>query len=422
MSLDKHSLHTPLQPWLQSPRWYIGYSGGLDSTVLLHLLGAMARDTGLPPLCALHVNHQLSAEANSWQQQCAAQCNAQGIEFRAELVTVEERGSGLEAAAREARYQVFEKYLGANECVLLAHHRDDQVETFFLRLLRGAGIEGLAAMAAQRPLGQGQLLRPLLSYTRSALESYAAAHKLSWIEDESNRDNSLDRNFLRRQVLPQLAERWPGYRDRIATSTENLRDYAEDLRSEFEPELQLRMAEAFGEQTLSLAGWHGFSELRQRQLLRSWLQKLDQYSPDRKALCEFVRQLRESDDQAHPLLTCASYQLRRYRECLYLSPVNTMPPVNPTFATASGTGIRAELGDELRVIVRQGGERCRPSGRSRSQTVKKLLQEYGVPPWLRESLPLVLNRQDQVVAVANLWVCEGFEAGPGQAGLELVWR
>ncbi len=407
---------------MQSARWYIGYSGGLDSTVLLYLLADMMRKVDLPPLCALHVNHQLSASATTWRDHCAAQCDALEIEFRAELVVVNETGQGPEAAAREARYRVFEEQLGAGECVLLAHHQDDQVETFFLRLLRGAGVEGMAAMPAQRTLGQGQLLRPLLFHSRSVLESYATAHKLSWIEDESNRDNSFDRNYLRRQVLPLLAERWPSYRERVAAATENLRDYAADLQTELEPELQLRMGKAFGEPTLSLTDWHSFDAANQRQLIRLWLKKLGHYAPDRRSLSEFVRQLRESGDRAQQQLHNQNYQLRRYQTCLFLSPVDASLVEDPYFVPRSGAGIRAELEDELHVIARRGGERCRPSGRAHSQTIKKLLQEYGVPPWLREDLPLVLNRQDEVVAVANLWVCEGFEAAEEEAGLELVWR
>jgi len=214
---------------LAAPQILVGLSGGLDSVVLLKLLcEVVAADK----ITAVHVNHGLSPNATSWQQHAEAVCDALGVACHSETVAVVAAGEGLESAAREARYTVFERLLVADGLLLLAHHADDQVETVLYRLLNGAGSKGLAGIPAQRAVGNGRLIRPLLTQPKTALHNYAIANNLSWVDDESNQREHHDRNYLRHGVVPALAKRWPNYFQRIGRSAQ-LSDEADQLSTLF---------------------------------------------------------------------------------------------------------------------------------------------------------------------------------------------
>lgn len=189
-----------LAPWRNAPAWHIAFSGGLDSTVLLHLLANLAKTEKLPTLDAVHVHHGLQAAADAWPAHCQSVCDALGVPLRVMRVQVR-AGASLERAARDARYQAFSEVVGAGEVLLIGQHRDDQAETLLFRLLRGAGVQGLAAMPMQRALAGGHLLRPLLRSSRAQLQAYAEEHQLTWIEDPSNADPRFSRNYLRHRVF-----------------------------------------------------------------------------------------------------------------------------------------------------------------------------------------------------------------------------
>ncbi len=420
MSLDLSAFKACLEPHLQSPRWLIAYSGGVDSTALLYALWLWSKEQQLPELVAFHVNHHLSPLSTDWQRHCAAQCEALGISLIEHEVQVEIDGYGKEAAARDARYELFIEELRADELLLLAHHSDDQAETLLLRLMRGAGLEGLTAMPQVRAIGAGMLARPLLPYSREQLRAWAVQQGLDWIEDDTNVDTSIDRNFLRHDVLPILEQRWPAYRGNMLKAIDNLIDNQQLLQRYLQPQLEARAGLAYGVPTLSLAGWEQLDGIEQAALLRSWLQLHQCPLPDRSVLTEFLRQVVESQPGAQPELRRPEYCVSRYREQLFLR--NSAHPPQPCLQRVPGGGINPALEPELSIVSRRGGERCQPSGRSRSQSLKKLLQEYGLPTWQREALPLVVNANGDIVAVADLWVCSGFEAGQGEAGLQLVWR
>ncbi len=439
MSLISEHLLQSLQPWQDAPCCWVGLSGGLDSTVLIHLL-ASCRDAGAcPPLKAIHVNHGLSVDAGAWAEHCQSLCDSLGIELQVRSVQVQRSGSGLEAAAREARYAVFEELVGPGELLCLAHHADDQVETFFLRLLRGAGTHGLSAMPRQRSLGAGELLRPLLDYPRETLENYAFEQRLAWVDDDSNRDESLDRNYLRRRVLPALEERWPGYRSGVINSVAAVTEAEQTLSAQESVLLDAGQRSAFGEPILNLSPLEHCTAQQTCRLLRRWLLDEGVQPPGRNQLEEFVRQLQGSDPASGPSLLQPTYQLHRYRDELHLLPVlsalpsagwsdiepggrNSWPGVGQLQMVISGSGLlRLPADGRWRVGFRQGGERCRPLGRRHSQSLKKLLQESAVPPWWRDRIPL-LWEGDELAAVANLWVCEGFQAGDGEQGCDIRWN
>ena len=409
MPLSPADLLEALQPCRERRRWLLGLSGGLDSVVLLHLLFELRKRENLPPILAIHVNHQLSSSASSWSKHCQRLCKKLEMEVEVRTVEVKPGGRGPEAAARDARYQVFEELVQENETLLLAHHLDDQVETFFLRLLRGAGTQGLSGMPARRNLASGELFRPLLRFQRQQLLEYASAHKLEWVEDDSNTDTRLNRNYLRQQVLPLLEQRWPGYRKSVIRGVDAIREAEGQLRAKQGDRLPAAMGWDFGEATLQLAVLENFRAEDASRLLRSWLKRLDLPIPGHDQLREFLQQLREAGADKKPELHTASYAVRRYRDKLYASrsfvkeALLVGQRLRPgqglalpgrgrlDLHLAKGAGIRADVAADMEVGFRDGGERCHPAGRDHSQSLKKLLQEYGVPPWWRDRLPLLVS-------------------------------
>lgn len=443
MSFSAALLAKNLPGFQPGQRLWVGFSGGLDSCVLLHALASLKLPVSL---CALHINHQLSPNAQDWQQHCAAVAAELGVNFFAERVTVERTGRGLEEAARAARYAAFVRHIQTDECLVTAHHADDQAETLLLRLLRGAGPRGLAAMSPRRPLGVGYLLRPMLEFTREELEYYAQVHKLRWVEDESNRDTDYDRNFLRQSVLPLLRQRWPQLRRRFIHTAELCAENewllmeiaAEDLATaDVRPE---RLGQSINLETISQ-----WSVSRRHNLLRQWLRAQDLETPERTQLAQVEQQLITGRADAEAAVNWGKVVLHRYRGRLYVVPAAALYRYGAAAIVTVGTGdmdtllpdgghlrfeyvervsgagyLRADLPD-LSLRWRQGGERCQPEGRAHSQTLKKLLQEYALEPWWREQLPLIYCGE-QLAAAGDLWICKGFSASPGQPGYRLSWQ
>lgn len=436
-------------------RWWVAYSGGLDSAVLLH--GLVAANPAVP-VRALHVHHGLSAFADQWQAHCEAQCAALGVELTVEKVTVTAAGRGVEDAARRARYQAFERHLLPGDGLLLAHHQDDQAETLLLRLLRGSGPRGLAGMAAQRPVGAGTLFRPLLEVPRAQLERQAQQWALSWVDDDSNQSVVFDRNYLRLQVLPAVQQRWPDFARQWQHSA-SLCSEAEQLQQDIAAEDWQRAGwrpERLGS-SVDLAYLQGVSAFRRGNVIRYWVEHgLEHGSeeqqcelPERVHLQEIEEQLIAGRQDSMAVVSWGSVQLRRFRQRLYLLSVGVVRGVrgqdrSHTDRSDRENGVQwdgrqpliwggwrlslepVETGGFRRpaqgftVRSREGGERCHPVDRPHSQTLKKLLQEADVEPWLRSQLP-VLTVDGHIAVVADLWFCRGWEAAPGQ-GYRLCWR
>jgi tRNA(Ile)-lysidine synthase len=424
-----------LKPYLSLPRWWIAYSGGVDSHVLLHAISQLRdADKNIPPLAAVHINHQLNPKASEWAQHCQAVCAQLGIELLIEKVDVaRDSGAGIESAARSARYAAFERHVQQNEVLLQAHHADDQVETLLLRLLRGSGISGLTAIPAARALGRGRLLRPLLNASRADILDYARRHHLSWVEDDSNQNADFDRNFLRLRVLPQLAERWPAYRSTLARVIEQAGEAEQLLDALAAQDFAAARAE---DNTVSTAACLSLDSVRRRNLLRYWLQQAGLPLPSREQLRQIEAML-EARIDAEPCVQWPGAEVHRFRDALYaMQPLPPVPaPIDAVWnpledfvapgmgilraRPLSGRGLRADR--DYRIRNRRGGERCKPVGRAHSQTLKKLLQEYAVLPWLRDRLPLIYCG-DELAAVADLWICDGFAAGAGQSGWDIAWN
>ncbi|MFT4769617.1 MAG: tRNA(Ile)-lysidine synthase, partial [Glaciecola sp.] len=374
-------------------RVYIAYSGGLDSSVLLHALAAYFSG----PVIALHANHGLHRDAEVWSAQCADLCAQRNIPFTSTLLKVDDAGRGVEAAARTARYHWFESQVEAGGVLLMAHHQDDQAETLLLRLLRGAGPEGLAAMPVTRSLGHGSLLRPLLDLPRSDLEVYAASNDLVWIDDPSNVDTRFDRNYLRQAVMPLLARRWPGYRSTLSRAASQLRELNEHLPG---PALDT-MYGSLGDPGFLLEDLPQEPALA-ALALRHWLRKQSLLAPPSARLMEFLRQIREG---VGAQLVGSRWTIERYRDAVYLHPQD-LDSAPKAWATQIGQTLSwpglGELaleapGDEelsgLILRTRLGGERLALAS-GHHKNLKTVFQERAVPPWWRNCLPLLMQASD----------------------------
>lgn len=409
-------------------RVVVALSGGLDSTCLLHAVCSLQ---GPLPIVALHVNHGLSANAGQWQQHCQALAGEWGAAFVAARVQVVDGGHGLEAAARAARYAAFARELRAGDVLLLAHHSDDQLETLLLRLMRGTGPAGLAGMPVMRELGAGLLLRPWLQVSKTELLGYAQLHGLHWVEDDSNAHTQFDRNYLRQQVVPALRARWPQASTRGTAASRHLAS-EQALLAAYAAEDYQQLApqhERLGHSVL-LAPLLQWQPARAGHLLRYWLQQNGCRAPSAVQLHELQWQLRAGDNQQIAVMVDGDQSVRRYQQRLYLLPALCLPTAGESFTT--GMPWRASDGSHLRatasgaglapgtyqVRYRQTALRCHPVHRAHSQTLKKLLQEYALEPWLRNHVPL-LYANDQLAAVGDLWVERKFWVAEG--GVRLSW-
>ncbi len=428
MTLESRLLQT-LSPWRHAPAWRVALSGGLDSTVLLHLLASLAQREALPPLFAIHIHHGLQAAADAWPAHCRALCERLGVPLQVEYVEVEP-GASIERAARDARYAAFAAALAPGELLLVAQHREDQAETLLFRLLRGAGVQGLAAMPATRPLGAGQLLRPLLNCSRAELQTYAEQQQLAWIEDPSNADSRFSRNYLRQRVMPLLQARWPQAAQRMALTAEHLGEAAQLLDELAQQDLRAAQSPScfawLNLASLDLPVIRELSAARQRNALRYWLRGRTAM-PDS---CHWSGwdNLRDAASDATPIWRLAGGELQRADERLWwLTGAWLQTPRPPgqlvqaeQWLDLPGNGAVSLQGrmptGELQLSYRHGGEVMELPGRGR-RNLKRLLNERQVPVFLRGRLPL-LTCDGRLVAVANL---AGLD-GPADGQWRLVWR
>ena len=412
-----------LSPWRSAPAWRVAFSGGLDSTVLLHLLASLGKREELPPVSAIHIQHGLQSAAKDWPAHCQGVCAGLGIPLLLESVNVPRGVSSLERAARTARYQAFERLLAPTEVLLTAQHRDDQAETLLFRLLRGSGVKGLAAMPRQRVLGRGTLLRPLLNVSRAELEAYAQLHRLVWVEDPSNSDCQFSRNYLRHQVIPLLSQRWPATTEVLSRTAEHLAE-TQSLLDELAAQ-DLQAAQGYSAlpwlhlPSLDMAILQRLGDARQRNALRGFLAPLTEL-PDSAHWAGWTA-LRDAAVDARPVWRLAQGELQRAGQRLWWLSGSWLQPVAGEFEWSDpgealhlpGNGRLSFMGEPpvgpLLVRYRCGGEQMFIPGRGH-RDLKRLLNEARIPPFVRDRLPL-LYRGTELMAVANLPGCHG--AGQG---------
>ncbi|TAN07318.1 MAG: tRNA lysidine(34) synthetase TilS [Rhodanobacteraceae bacterium] len=403
----------------------VAFSGGPDSTALLHALAHLpgARARGLR---ALHVDHGLHADSADWVRHCAAFCRVLDLPLTVIKVEVDDtRREGIEAAARRARYAAFAANLGAGEWLALAHHRDDQVETVLLKLLRGAGPEGLGGMRALRPFAQGSLWRPLLETPRIMLANYLIGHGLVSIDDPANADARYLRNQLRHAVLPHLRAQWP-YADAAILHAARLCRAAADYLNDAATAALATLRRDAG--SLDVHGWLALPDALRAPVLNTWLNTRGFNAPPDRARAEIQKQATHAAPDKNPLVRWSDTEVHLWNGGLHAMRALPAPP--PMWQTAwngrrvelpSGCGAltlaapaggpapRVPFDPPLTVRLRRGGERLRPAGQAHTRAVGDLFRAARVAPWLRPRCPLIYHG-DELIAVADLWQSERGQA------------
>lgn len=408
----------------------VAFSGGPDSTALLHALAQLpaARARGLR---ALHVDHGLHPDSATWARQAERFCVALDVPCEVLCVQVDGgAGAGVEAAARHARYAALATRLHEGEYLLLGHHRDDQVETVLLKLLRGAGPEGLGGMRALRPFGRGQLWRPLLALSRQQLRDYVEAQQLAVIDDPSNADTSLARNRLRHEILPRLAPGWPHAADSILHSAALCRAAADALRLQWLAAFDVLHDPVSG--SLDAAGWLALLPALREPLLDHWLHGRGLPAPTTAQRRQVERQCSARAGQL-PCVRWAGAELHIWKGRLWALPPapaigadwqaqwHGEPLALPDGGELALTPAGARLAEPLRVCLRHGGERIKPAGDAHTRELRDLFQQSRLPPWQRHACPL-LYAGDELVAVADRWASARGAAIFRKAGALPRWR
>ena len=419
---------------LNSQSILVAFSGGLDSTVLLHQLVQWRAQHPEVALRAIHIHHGLSPHADSWVQHCESVCMQWQVPLVVERVHLEDDGLGIEAQARRARYQTFAQTLLPGEVLMTAQHLDDQCETFLLALKRGSGPAGLSAMGECSPFAGTQLIRPLLAQTREALETWARQHELCWIEDESNQDDTYDRNFLRLRVTPLLQQRWPHFAQAVARSAALCAEQ-ESLLDEL---LASDLADCITVHgTLLLVPLMMMSDVRRAALLRRWLAGLNAPMPSRDGLERIWQEVALAREDASPCFRLGEYEVRRYQSQLWW--VKSVDGQSETvipwlewktpLALPAGLGLvqlisagelRMPQADEAVSIRFKAPGLLHIVGRNGGRKLKKIWQEQGIPPWRRDTTPLLFYGETLIAAAGVFVTREG--AAEDEEGVSLVWR
>ena len=417
-------------------QYWVAYSGGVDSHVLLYLLAKFLSPQLKKQLQAVHINHGLSQHATQWEQHCQLVCRQLGVAYKIIRVKVKQiKGASLEDQLRRVRYEAFANLMQVGDCLLAAHHQNDQCETLLLQLLRGAGVKGLRGMGVSRQFANGTLCRPLLNFSRAQLQQYAEGEKLVWVNDESNSDLTWDRNYLRHKVLPLVQERWPGALKTIARSSGHCA-VADELLDELAA-LDYQSCVNPVANTLAIEALQTLTESRQRNLLRYWIRITGFMLPNHHYLERIQTEMLTSRRDAMPHVTWGGAEVRRYRGHLYLQPA--LSSHDPTHVIAwdmvkplslpgkigllqakcsKGKGLIIPPNEKLWIKFRQGGERCYLQGHLGSRKLKKLFQQWGVSPWLRDRIPLIFGGE-RLLSVVGYCINRPFAAGADEIGWEV---
>ena len=420
----------------------VAFSGGLDSSVLLHSLVSIPEFK--EKVFAIHVNHGLSPNSKSWIKHCEKFCSGLGVNFIPLTIELENSKTN-ENILRKARYEALFSCLKQGDVLCTAHHQDDHIETILFRILRGTGIKGLAGIEKYSQMEGIDLIRPLISYSKKDLLDYADKFEVNWIEDESNEDLSISRNFIRKKVIPNLKnDNWPEYKNSISYLSSKAKEANEILDEIAYLDLKLCASESLDR--LSIHKIKELSHARAMNVLFTWLGLNTHLGVSNKLTDQVYKSIILASESSNPVVTFGkkgqkgSFQIRRFNNFLHHLPLTEtetlsnkkvwkwnsddpleLPTGTLSMQVALGKGISTQLTEPgISIKGRIGGERCKPEGRSKSQKLKKLFQEYGVPPWVRDRIPLVYVG-DQLAAVSDLWVCDEFVAKKDERGIVLSW-
>jgi len=438
MKLESAGLHQFLESHSATTPVFIGYSGGIDSHVLLHCLA------GIPEIhskiTALHVHHGLQSCADDWVIHCEKVARDLGVKYQTLYVNAQpKKRESPEEAARNVRYQAFKSVLEKEKggSLLLAQHRQDQVETVLLQLFRGAGLKGLSAMPERAVLGEGYVLRPFLDVTQAEIHQYAKQHNLQWVEDPSNQSSEYDRNYLRHEVLPLLEARWLGLDKAITRSSKHCAEAHESLSLAAKSVLELLYQD--NSQCLSVKGLILNKPVMQQWIIREWFVELGLRMPSQKVLKTLLQELVLAGEDANPRIEHDGHLIQRYQGTLYISenqPLELEPvewqDINSPISLINngylslrsadkGLAVRQLKNNCIEIRYRQGGERIALPFRQGRHSLKKLYQEANIPPWQRASTPLIYINGN-LAAIADLWVSAEFYAEGLEPCMKVIWQ
>ncbi len=421
--LSAETLESHLKQYKSFDNIYVGYSGGVDSHVLLHLCTSSVELVN--KVTAVHVHHGLQKDADFWAEHC--QKTAQSLHIPFKLLYVDasaNHGESPEEAARNARYDALKPLIGVNDVLLVAQHRDDQLETVLLQLFRGSGLRGLSGIPESMPFGQGLMLRPLLNVAKLDIDDYAKRRRLNWVDDPSNQQNDFDRNYLRNVVIPQIKERWVACDKTVARSARHCAE-AQLIVSAVAEELFYPVFDK-NNRTLTISRLCEHKLPRQQLIIRHWFQLLGLKMPSQVFLERIQNEVMAAKEDADPMLSGQGFAIRRYRDNLYcLRMPQPEPPeelfwdttdsfVNYAdnrrlFGIHGSAGIPYDKWQKAKVTIkfRDGGEKIRLPKRKDRHTLKKLFQEAGIPPWERDLIPLIYM-DNKLAAVGDLWISADF--------------
>jgi len=424
-------------------RIYVAYSGGVDSHVLLHCCASISQLKD--KITAVYVHHGLQPEAEFWAGHCEKTAKDLGVEFLTLRVNAKAApGESPEEAARNARYAALKSLIDVDDVLMLAQHREDQLETVLLQLFRGSGLRGLSGMPERVVFGAGIMLRPLLNTPKQAISDYAHAHQLSWIEDPSNQSNDYDRNFLRNAVVPLLKQRWPAIDKTVARSAKHCAD-AQVLVDEVADELFDEVFEP-ADKTLRISRLTEHHSHQQQLIIRHWFRHRGLKMPAQALVGRILSQVVAAAEHRDPVLSGQGYTIRRYRDKLYCLTNRSLPEVCLDQSTQdlvwpagqssikiaqgwvlscvpSSKGISREQWQSAKIEVRfrRGGEKIRLPGREGHHSLKNLFQEAGIPPWERDIVPLIyLN--GALAAVGDQWISAIFHCEKTQDCIGFTYK
>ena len=412
---------------------WVAYSGGMDSHVLLHLL-ASSQELPCHRLKAIHIDHRLHDDSAQWAMHCAKVANTLGVDFQSiEVEVLNIDSMGLEAAARMIRYQTIAEKLSTKDIVFTAQHQEDQAETLLIQLLRGSGPKGLSAMAPLSPIGKAQMMRPLLNTNQVDIKAYAKDHKLEWIDDPSNINNKFNRNYLRHEVWPSITKRWPSASRLLSRSAQHCAD-ADTLLTDLAKIDLAVLSVKGGENSLNIDGLLSLSTERCKNLLRYFIAFHHFSLPSAVMLQRIIDEVCLSAEDSMPMIQWAGIQIRRYRgEIFFLEPQKTVDTQQSflcktperlklfdecflTWLEVENMGIsKAIFDDGLRVGFREGGEKIKLHGHQYHKSLKTLFQEWAIPPWERDRIPLLFCG-DELIAVVGYGLSEQCKLEAGQEG------
>lgn len=432
----------------------VAYSGGLDSSVLLHACVQLLSSSKISTLNAIHVNHGLSDHADNWQNHCQQVCDLYNVPLLVETFELASQGKTSELDARKARYSCFESRIKNEQILLFAHHQDDQLETVLFRLFRGSGVHGMAGIPNSRPLSKGHLLRPFCNIPKSELQDYASRNQLSWVDDPSNQSSRYSRNFIRHEIVPLLQTKWPQVSNAVSQFSQIAKDQSSILDEVADADIS---AVALDDYRLRLNKLCQLSTARQKNLLHFWIRRHAGQPPVNQDIDEILRQMARSTSSEDRLgnksqdkiddkkcdkkmaIKLAGVWIRSFDGVLFLFK-NDEPKVLEERVVWQDIGRNLRVNSDIVIVVekeqhwllsendfrlrlptvkevvtvraRSGGEAAKPTYRNRSTSLKIIYQEAKVPPWRREWLPIIYYN-DRIAAVPGVFVDQSFSDPSG---------